>query len=148
MKNFFVFYVLMMSNFAFGQTIANCSNPEGYSYYHYYGLVPKKSSGFEKDKITGGMITIQKQQDGNYDILVVDTRKKIMSMVQDGGKVVLLRQGEKDATFMLFFPGMTIELYTLWIDGDGKARFDMIQSKGGDGYPIHKSAVLVGRIQI
>jgi 3-hydroxymyristoyl/3-hydroxydecanoyl-(acyl carrier protein) dehydratase len=127
------------------QVIASCNNPEGYAYYHHSGGVSKKSSGFDKDKITGGMTTIQKMPDGSYDILIVDTRKKIMSMTQDGGKVLMLRKGAKDATFLLYFPGNAIELYTLWIDAEGQAKYDYIASKGGDITPVHKSAVMVGR---
>jgi len=39
---------------------------------------------------------------------------------------------------------MVIELYSFWVESDGKAKFSMIQSKGGDNMPIHKSSVLVG----
>lgn len=127
------------------QVVATCSNPEGYAYYHHAGAVSKKNSGFDKDKINGGMTTIQKMSDGSYDILIVDARKKIMSMTQDGGKVLMLRKGNKDATFLLYFPGNAIELYTLWLDAEGQAKYDYIASKGGDITPIHKSAVMVGR---
>jgi hypothetical protein len=130
---------------AYAQTVANCGSVEGYAYYHYSGLVPKKSSGFDKDKITGGMTTFQRTPDGSYDILVVDSRKKIISMVQDGGKVVLLRKGAKDATFMLYFPNNSIEIYTLWTDGEGHLKYDYLSSKGGDATGIHKSSVMVGR---
>lgn len=130
---------------ASAQTVANCGSVEGYAYYHFAGLVPKKSSGFDKDKITGGMTTFQKMPDGSYDILVVDSRKKIISMVQDGGKVVLLRKGAKDATFMLYFPNNSIEIYTLWIDGEGALKYDYLSSKGGDATGVHKSSVMVGR---
>ncbi len=130
---------------AWSQVIASCSNPEGFSYYHHAGAVSKKNSGFDKDKISGGMTTIQKLPDGSYDILIVDARKKIMSMTQDGGKVLMLRKGAQDATFLLYFPGNAIELYTLWIDQEGQAKYDYLASKGGDITPIHKSTVMVGR---
>jgi hypothetical protein len=138
-------FVLFFLNFnSFAQIIANCKNPEGYAYYHHQGMVPKKSSGFQDDKITGGITTIKKMPNGKFDILIVDVRKKIISMVEDGGTVMLLRAGEKDATFLLYFPNMTIELYTIWIDSEGNQKFDMLQSKGGDAMPVHKSSVLVG----
>jgi hypothetical protein len=130
---------------SWSQTVATCGNPEGYAYFHDAGLVLKKNSGFEKDKITGGMTTIQKMPDGSYDILIVDTRKKIISMVQDGGKVMLLRKGEKDATFMLYFPNNSIEIYTIWVDSEGKMKYDYLTSKGGDTTFVHKSAVMIGR---
>jgi hypothetical protein len=143
-KNSF-FFILFFLNFNIhAQTIADCKNPEGYAYYHHQGIVPKKSSGFQDDKITGGITTIKKMANGKFDILIVDIRKKIISMVEDGGTVMLLRAGEKDATFLLYFPNMTIELYTIWIDSEGNHKFDILQSKGGDAMPVHKSSVLVG----
>ena len=39
------------------QAITSCKNPEGYAYFHYSGQVSKADSGFNKDKITGGMVT-------------------------------------------------------------------------------------------
>ena len=126
------------------QTITSCKNPEGYAYYHYSGQVPKANSGFTKDKITDGMVTLQKVGEKQYDILFVDTYKEIISSVGDGGKVVLLRRGKTDATFMISYPGKAIELYTFWIDTDGLSKYDLIQSKGGSSSPIHKAAILVG----
>jgi hypothetical protein len=143
-KNLFFIVLIFLSFNIHAQTIANCKNPEGYAYYHHQGIVPKKSSGFQEDKITGGITTIKKMANGKFDILIVDIRKKIISMVDDGATVMLLRTGEKDATFLLYFPNMTIEIYTIWIDGEGNQKFDILQSKGGDAMPVHKSAVLVG----
>jgi hypothetical protein len=129
---------------AWAQVVAACGNVEGYAYYHYAGSVSKKDSGFTKDKITGGMTTIQKMPDGTFDILVVDSRKRIISMVQDGGKVLLLRRGEKDATFMLYFPNNSIDIYSLWIDAEGQKKYDLLSSRGGDSTAVHKSSVMSG----
>jgi hypothetical protein len=126
------------------QTITSCKNPEGYAYYHYSGQVPKANSGFTKDKITGGMVTLQKVGEKQYDILFVDANKQIISAVGDGGNVALLRSSKNDATFMHSYPGKVIELYTFWIDSDGLPKYDLIQSKGGSSSPIHKAAILVG----
>ena len=79
------FTLTAISCSSFSQTIASCGSVEGYAYYHYAGLVSKKSSGFDKDKITGGMTTFQRLSDGSFDILIVDTRKKIISMVNGVG---------------------------------------------------------------
>ena len=127
-----------------GQAITSCKNPEGYAYFHYSGQVSKADSGFTKDKITGGMVTLQKVGEKKYDILFVDVRKEVISAVGDGGEVVLLRKGNSDATFGHFYPGRVIELFTFWIDSDGLAKYELIQSKGGDFMPIHKSSIMVG----
>jgi hypothetical protein len=133
------------SNCIMAQPIADCKNPEGFALYHHNKDAAAKID-FEKDKITGGMLSIHKIKDGTYDLLVVDSRKKITSMVQDGGKFLLLRKGKTDATFLLMFPNSSIELYTLWTDARGRHKLDMLQSRGGDETNLfsHKSSVMVG----
>ena len=127
-----------------GQTIADCKNPEGYAYYHH-NLDKNKITEFEKDKISGGMLSIIKKNDNTYDLIVVDSRRKITSMTQDGGKFFLVRKGEIDATFLLIFPNSSIEIYTLWWDSRGRSKLDMLQSRGGDEtlMTTHKSSLLV-----
>jgi hypothetical protein len=144
MKRIVFFFIAFYSTFTFAQTITNCRNPSGYAYYNHSGITSKKESGFQSDKITGGITSFVKLPDGKFDINIVDIRKQIISFTQDGGRVVLLRSGKSDATFLHLHPGMVIELYSFWLESDGKAKFSMIQSKGGDGMPIHKSSVLVG----
>lgn len=140
----FVFFSFS-STAIWSQTVASCGESEGVSYYHHATILSKKNSGFTKDRITNGMISLQKMPDGSYDILLVDVRKKILSMVQDGGKVGLLRKGNNDATFMLYFPNNSIEIFTFWIDVEGNKRYDHLSSKGGDATLIHKSSVLTGQ---
>ena len=74
-----------------------------------------------------------------------DSRRKITSMTQDGGKLFLVRKGEIDATFLLIFPNSSIEIYTLWLDSRGRSKLDMLQSRGGDEtlMTTHKSSLLV-----
>jgi hypothetical protein len=140
----FLIFLAASNSFAHSQTITNCRNPVGYAYYNHSGITSKKESGFQSDKVTGGITSFVKLPDGKFDINIVDARKQIISFALDGGRVVLLRSGKNDATFMHFYPGMVIELYSIWLESDGKAKFSMIQSKGGDNMPIHKSSVLVG----
>jgi hypothetical protein len=129
---------------SFAQTIASCSSPEGYAYYHHTDLVPKEKSGFEKDKITGGLTSLQQLSKGELDVLYVDTRKTIISSKQDGARIALLRRGSSDVTVLVWSPNASIELYTFYRDSAGNARFDILSSKGGDAMPIHKSAVMTG----
>jgi hypothetical protein len=149
MKNslFFVF-VFCCSASSIAQTIADCKNPDGYAYYHH-NFDKNKKTEFEKDRISGGMLSIVKLKDKTYDLVVVDSRKKITSMTQDGGKFILLRKGETDATFLLVFPNSSIELYTLWLDGKGNSKLDMLQSRGGDETLLtsHKSALLIANCE-
>ncbi len=151
MKNLMRLTIYLLSIFcgshALSQSIATCGKTEGYSFIHHQGIINKKDSGFIKDKISIGLTTLQKKTDGGYDILMVDARNKIISLTQDGGEILLMRKGSKDATFLHFFKGRVIEIYTFWIDTENKAHYDLIQSKGGDEMPIHKSSVLIGRCE-
>jgi hypothetical protein len=124
--------------------IATCTDLTGSAFYHGAALLERKDQGWEKDSIKGGRTTFKKQMDGKYDILIMDVRKALFSLRQDGGEVILIRRGEKDATFLHMYPGKVIEIYTLWQDLDGVNRFDLLSSKGGDGMPIHKSSVMTG----
>jgi len=144
LKIFQITVFVLFSNSASAQVVAACGNLDGYAFYHHSGSVSKKDSGFTKDKITGGMTTIQKMPDGTFDILVVDARKRIISMVQDGGEVLFLRRGEMDATFMLYFQNNSIDIYTVWIDAEGQKKYDLLSSRGGDSTAIHKSSVMTG----
>ena len=145
MKKIILFLLLISSLLiSHAQSITSCENPEGYSYTHFAGLVPRPSSGFEKDKITGGMVTLQKIGEKKYDIQFVDIRKQIISAISDGGAVILMRKGKSDATFLHYYPGKVIEIYTFWVDSDGHFKYDLVQSKGGDSMPIHKISNMVG----
>ena len=146
MSKFWVLLFLTCSMTIQAQEITTCQNPKGYAFYHHTpnGIVQKNDAGWLKDEITNGTTTLRKLADGKYDILIMDARKSILSLRQDGGEIILLRHSPDDATFLHIYPGNVIELYTFWKDGEGKYRFDILQSKGGKNLPIHKSSVMTG----
>jgi hypothetical protein len=129
--------------FARAENIATCKDPAGYVYYHYSGLMEKEKSGFSEDRILGGLFTLVKLPDGEYDLLFVDGRQAVTSTIQDGGEVKLLRLGQSDATLIVLYPEEVIDMYTFYVDGDGNGRFDILQSRGG-GALLHKSSVMTG----
>jgi hypothetical protein len=144
LKWIFVLLVLCQAGNTFPAEIATCRNPQGYSYFHHSKLTPKGDAGWQTDSISSGLTTLQRLDDGKYDLLLVDVRKKIISLRQDGGEVLLIRRGREDATFLHIHPGMVVEMYTFWTDAEGHPKYDLIQSKGGDGMSVHKSSVLIG----
>jgi hypothetical protein len=139
-----LFSLLAMSATAQAQELANCTNPAGFAYFAQKGLVDKKHAGWGEDKITGGIVTLKRLGDKDYDVLFVDSGKSIRSAKQEGGLVRLLRAGESDMTFLVFYPGQTIELYTFMRESDGSHTMQMLSSKGGDLAKIHKSGLMVG----
>ncbi len=132
------------TSLVFAEDITTCKDPSGMAYYHHANMVQKKDSGWSKDKISDGRLTLKKIADGEYDILIYDATKTLFSLKQDGGQIVLMRAGENDATFLHFYPDRVIELYTFWKDSLGQFKYDLIQSKGGDLTLVHKSSILVG----
>ncbi len=136
--------LLTLASPLLAQAIATCTSPSGYSYNHHQGFIDEENSGWIEDAISGGVVTLQKLADGTYDILFLDATKQIFSSRQDGGHILLMRNGINDATFLHFNPGMVIELYTFWKSSDGDFFYDLIQSKGGDGMLFHKSALMIG----
>lgn len=141
---FAVFLVLPSYCLANATDVATCRNPTGWAFYHSGGLVPKGVEGWRKDEINPGSFRLQRLANGDYDISVTDANQSPFSLRGDGGEVIFMRSGPDNATFLHFFKGKVIELYTFWVSVDGKLRFDLIQSKGGATSPVHKSAVMVG----
>ena len=127
----------------FADKIASCNNASGYSNYHHAGILGKKQSGWTEDKIIGGIFTVIKNNETEYDILFTDASKTIISSKEDGGDVMPIRAGDSDVTFVVIYPGKTMELWTFYIEKDGRGRFDLLQSKGGDLLQ-HKSTVMSG----
>lgn len=143
---------LFSSGSAFGQIIAQCSSPKGYAYYPNMGLVPEKSegglaAGWVEDSISNGIVQLNKVDDANYDISFVDATKRISSSVGDGGGVLKVANGQDSASFLVIYPGKTVEVFTFIKDRSGKYEYTHITSRAGDEVPIIKSSVMRGDCQ-
>lgn len=147
MKNklaFLIPFLLLISTNSYAADIAQCSNPSGKAYYPYLGLMDKKDSGWVDDKISGGITTLIRTDDNEYDILFVDSTKRIISSKQDGGKVYVLSKGKNDVSFLVVYPGKTVEIYTFLIDKSGKTEYIQVTNRSGDEILIAKSTVMRG----
>ena len=114
-------------------------------YMHHAGLIlDKKITGWQEDSIKDGIFTLKKLDDGEYDILILDARKELISFRQDGASITLLRKGAKDATFLFYAPGAAMSLFSFWEDYEGNYKMDRLSSKGGDRLPIHSSSLMIG----
>lgn len=138
---------LLLSNSSFAVDIAQCSNPKGKSYYPYLGMMDKKDAGWTDDGITGGITTLTKTSDGQYDILFVDAFKTIVSTIGDGGKVMVLSRGQRDVSFLVIYPRKTAEIYTFLVDKAGKSEFTVVTSRGGDEVMFPKTSLFRGDCQ-
>ena len=136
--------IVLFSGSVFAADIASCSNPKGKSYYPYLGLIQKKDAGWTEDGINGGIVELEKNDKGEFDILFVDSAKRIVSSKEDGGQVVMLNKGQNEVSFFVYYPGQTIEVYTFLTNKDGKNEYILITSRGGDVSMISKSSLLRG----
>jgi len=90
---------------------------------------PKQDSGFVKDSpFSGGEIQVERKRDGSYDFLIIDNGVKLFSVVDDGGRVHLLRRSSEGATFLVLSHNRIIEVFTFWMDPQDQPRFDVMQS--------------------
>jgi hypothetical protein len=93
--------ILIFSRNVFAVDIANCSNPSGYAYYPELGMIDKKMSGWNKDKISNGITKVTRNDKGEYDIVFVDATKNIISSREDGSQYSLCTK-VKLQRFILF----------------------------------------------
>lgn len=128
------------------EDIAQCSNPSGKGYFPYLGRVPKKSAGWDDEKVTGGIVTLTRIGKDDYDILFVDSTKRVISSKQDGGKVLLLYRGEREAQVLVGYR-QTVEVYNFFINNDGKAEYTNVISRAGDGVMVTKATAMRGDCQ-
>ncbi|WP_246022999.1 hypothetical protein [Cognatilysobacter terrigena] len=125
--------------------IAACSDPSGKGYFPETGIVKKADSGWQDEKITGGITKLPKIAEGEYDILFVDTRKDIISARGDGGTVIPLNRGEKSFSVLVVYPGKTAEVYTFLENASGGLEYLHTLSRAGDGVLITKASVMQGK---
>ncbi len=135
---------LLISFPAQSADIAACSEPSGKGYYPETGIVKKKDSGWEEEKITGGITKLTKIGENEYDILFVDVRNDIISARGDGGTVIPLNRGEKSFSVLVVYPGKTAEVYTFLENGSGELEYLHNLSRAGDQVLITKASVMRG----
>lgn len=137
--------VLLLSSMAFAneEIIAYGENPQGKSYFAYTGLVSKKDSGWQYNGIKNGVFEVA-VSNGSLDIRYVDSAKRIKSSLADGGQVTILNRGESEISVLVHYPKNGIEVYSFYVDKEGKNKFILTQTRAGENVPIAQSSIYVG----
>lgn len=91
----FIAVLWIFTESAYSEEIATCNDPKGYAYYPH-SIFSKEDSGWQEDRITGGVTTLTRLGKNDYDILFIDATKRIVSSKQDGGKVIVSKRGVAD----------------------------------------------------
>lgn len=87
---------------------------EGWSYYFAGGLVSDEKAGFTEDAITGGKITLVVNEDGNGDVLFIDSTGALGSAKEQGGNVIVLNANDTAGmNWLLMYPDGVLENYAL-----------------------------------
>jgi len=145
MKPLLFLILITLSSISYAVDIASCSNLRGKAYYPELGLVDKNNSGWEEDdKITGGITKLSKIGKDQYDIVFVDSRKQIISSIEDGGNVFMLNRGKNVVSFLVIYPGKTAEVYTFLKNKSGVLEYIHVLSRAGDAVLIAKSSLMRG----
>ena len=135
MQNFFSVFLIFIAcvTSANAQTILTCTNPKGQAYYPYQGVMPKDKSGWSADAITGGSFSLSKIGDRKYDILYIDSTKRVQSTSQSGGEVILVSATDNEMTFLVNYSGVNIETYFFFKNKSNNYEMLLSQTKYGAG---------------
>jgi hypothetical protein len=109
--------------------IASCSQPTGKSYYPELGITTTKTSGWKDDGIKSGIVKLSKIGKNKYDIVFVDTYRRIVSSVEEGSHVLMLSYKENIISFLVISLGKTVEIYTFLKNNSGKLEYIYISSR-------------------
>lgn len=143
----YIFFALLVVFSApidgYAENIASCRDPAGKSNYFFFGGTSKRLSGWDDDKITGGIISLQ-LKNGELDLTFTDVRKRIYSARAEDGVVQLFRTAPDNFTVLVYYEQSTFEIYTFLKEKDGNLVMHQLQSKGGLNQ-IHKSSLLVAK---
>jgi hypothetical protein len=124
--------------------LTTCRNPSGKAFRHFTGPQDKSGAGWSDEQIRNGVLTLVQGQDGKFDMLFIDVRKKPISMTQDGGRVIFLRSGPEELSLLVHYDGSATEIYSFFKEKDGKHRYTVLASRTGPQAFAPKSAIMVG----
>ena len=122
-------FLLIFPNLAFATIIAACSNPAGYAYFPNYGLIQERDSGWTDDAITGGITQLVQEENGDFDIMVLDSTQTIYSSRNEGAMVIPFSFNESQVSVLVVFMGETVETYSFIKTASGKNEFLMTQNR-------------------
>jgi hypothetical protein len=124
-------------------TFATCGPLEGWSFYHYSGVMKKERAGWQKDSIKKGKFSFKFLGDQKFDILIEDATGKLFSLSQDGGTVIPIRFKKDNIALVHGSVRGVVEIYNVFRESGGTVKMSLMQNKG-EGVLIQKSSLLIG----
>ncbi|MDN5849403.1 MAG: hypothetical protein L0H63_07130 [Nitrococcus sp.] len=127
--------------------IASCSGLHGKAYFPATGMVSPSSSGWENDKISGGLTKLVKLGANEYNIMWIDSRHQIFSTRDAGASVVLLSRAKHEFSLLVVYPTSNVDVYTFYKDNSGKLVYMLTTAKTGNKTPIDKASIMIGHCE-
>lgn len=121
--------LVFSSNFSFSEVLATCEKPSGHAYYAYAGMADKKTSGWDKDKISNGLTQLE-YTNGKFDIQFVDVTKQIISARDtDGADVFPFAYTDEIIGVNVIYMGRAIETFAFIKEKSGKLVYTYTATK-------------------
>ncbi|MCK5746307.1 MAG: hypothetical protein KAH44_08830 [Oricola sp.] len=105
-----LFSILSMG--ASAETVIQCENPKGYSYYIEGIAVPKSESGWVQDEIDPGKFAFSINDNNEADIIFIDATGNLNSARSQGATIILVGSDEDLITVFVKFSEAAFEIYT------------------------------------
>ncbi|MQT11991.1 hypothetical protein [Segnochrobactrum spirostomi] len=118
------------------ETIAVCSESGGYAYYFEGGAVPPGQGGWRPDTIKSGSITLVRQANGTFDVIIGDAAAP-RSASSMGGRIIPLPSAGGKIVLLVVYDGVT-EQYIFDI---ASSKHEVIWTSARYGGLIDKAAV-------
>lgn len=91
--------------------VTGCGEPSGVSFFYHNPALPPNLLGWAQDKISGGRVLLARHRNGDYDLLIKDTRAQLYSVTADlEGTIHPLLDLPENIVLLVTYSGGTYEL--------------------------------------
>jgi len=126
---------------ALADVVTKCDSPQGYSYFIPGSRVHKKDEGWVQDGISNGSYLVTRDADGQYDIIFTDAVNRTISSREDGGKIIVISESDKQLVLVVAYPEMNVETWYFRINQSGVGELTVSQARYGKEAIINKHSL-------
>jgi hypothetical protein len=131
----------LLSPLAHAEVLASCSSKIDHPYYANVGPINQSNSGWQVGS-SSGTFTLEKNENGTFDITYIDATETVRSVTNDGGSIKLIRNTPFEKALLIQYPDARIEIYSFIKTNNNKNIMTIMTSSGGP--MIYKSSVESG----
>jgi hypothetical protein len=148
MKQLFPAVLFMMcATGVHAQEVATCKDPEGWAYVVQGSNIPPGKAGWQRERLSRSVFTIQKTGPHEFDVLYLDEKQKMQSSKDQGAKVFYLGGDDAAASFLVAYDYGTAFVYSLFTESGGQVKLSILTSQTGKRFPVGRQGVMVGNCE-